>query len=121
MPPVAFAALYGAVWVAEHIIEISIVSAACGALAVAAVVALMRWGDRRDARQAAGVELWHAREAPALAATVIPQVRRVEERPAIVNHYHINFDPADREAARIIRRAVTNTQLPRDSQDREPG
>jgi hypothetical protein len=42
-------AFCGAAWVAGHIIEVAIVSAVCGALAVAAVVGLMRWQDRRQA------------------------------------------------------------------------
>jgi hypothetical protein len=110
-PVVAFAAFLGVDWVAAHLAEVIVTSAACGALAVAAVVALMRWADRRAARHAAAGPLMVTREvsAPMVNATVIPQVRRVEERPAIVNHYHIHFDPADREAARIVRTALPGT------------
>ena len=43
---------------------------------------------------------------PALTATVTPQVTQGTTPPAIVNNYHIHFDPADREAARIIRTAL---------------
>ncbi len=39
-------------WVASHAWEVLAVTAACGALAVAAVAALIRWGDRREARHA---------------------------------------------------------------------
>ncbi|HTQ95004.1 MAG TPA: hypothetical protein VMK84_36470, partial [Streptosporangiaceae bacterium] len=53
VPPVAFAAVFGLAWVTEHLIEVAAVSAACGVLSVAAVVALMRWTGRREARHAA--------------------------------------------------------------------
>ena len=45
-PVLAFAAFFGVAWVAEHLIEVAVVSAMCGVLAVAAEVALMHWGDR---------------------------------------------------------------------------
>ena len=107
-PPLALTVLLGATWVAEHIIEVAITSAACGALAVAAVVALMRWADRRDARLAARGPLLITRGAPrpALTATVIPQVIQGTPPSAVTNNYYIRIDPADREAARIIRTAL---------------
>ena len=49
LPVGPLAAVYGLVWVAEHIIEVAVVSAACGVLSIVAVVFLMRWGERRDA------------------------------------------------------------------------
>ena len=75
VPVVPLAAAFGLAWVAEHLIEVAIVSAACGVLSVAAVVALMKWGERRDARHAAIWPLLAGREAPApvLTATVLPQ------------------------------------------------
>ena len=64
-------------WVAEHLVEVAAVSAACGALAVAAVVALMRWADRRDARRAALGPLMVTRAA-ATALSRPEQVTRAE-------------------------------------------
>ena len=106
VPVVPLLAVYGLAWVAEHIIEVAIVSASCGVLAVAAVVALMRWADRRDARHAARYRLLVNREAPTLTATVTPQVSQGTAAPAIEQHVHFHFDPADREAAPIIRTAL---------------
>lgn len=94
-------------WVASHAWEVLAVTAACGALAVAAVVALMRWGDRREARHMAERPFLVTRPAPAtLTATVIPQVRQGAAPSAIQNHIHFHFDPADREALRVIRTAL---------------
>jgi len=102
----ALTAFLGVDWIVTHLIEVAIMSASCGALAVAAVVALMRWADRRDARYAARGPLLVTREAPAiLTATVTPQVTQVTP-PAIEQHVHFHFDPADREAARIIRTVI---------------
>lgn len=100
------AGMLAAEWVAAHAWEVLAVTAACGALAVAAVVALMRWADRRDARHAAEHPFLVARDAAALTATVTPQVTQETTRPAIVNNYYIRIDPASREAARIIRTAI---------------
>ena len=107
-PVLAFAAFCGVDWVVTHIVEVAIVSATCGVLAVAAMVALMRWADRRDARHVAMGPLMvtRAAAAPVVTARVIPQVSQGTAPPAIVNHYHVHFDPADREAARIIRQAL---------------
>jgi len=104
-PVVALTAFLGAGWVAEHLIEVAVVSAACGVLAVAAVVALMRWADRRDARLAARGPLMVTREPSthALTATVIPQVTQQGTRPpAIENHYHVHYHAADGQQAPAI-------------------
>jgi hypothetical protein len=94
-------------WVASHAVEVLAVTAACGALAVAAVVALMRWGDRRERRHAIEHPFLTVRPAPAtLTATVIPRVSQGTAAPAIEQHIHFHFDPADREAARVIRTAL---------------
>ena len=94
-------------WVASHAWEVLAVTAACGALAVSAVVALMRWGDRREARHMAEHPLLVTRaESASVTTTVTPQVSRGASVPAIENHYHIHLDPADREGARIIRTAL---------------
>jgi len=108
VPVVPLVAFLGLAWVAEHLIEVAVVSASCGVLAVAAVVALMRWADRRDARLAARGPLMVTREpsTPALTATVTPQVAQGTPAPAITNNYYIRIDPAGREAARIIRQAI---------------
>lgn len=94
-------------WVASHAVEILAVTAASGALAVAAVVALMRWGDRRERRHMAERPFLTSRAGPAtLTAAVIPQISQGTPTPALEQHVHFHFDPADREAARIIRTAL---------------
>lgn len=94
-------------WVAAHAVEVLAVTALCGAAAVAAVVALMRWGDRRERRHMAERPFLTSRPAPAtLTATVIPQVSQPAQAPALEQHVHFHFDPADHEAARIIRTAL---------------
>ena len=60
-PVLAFGAAYGFVWVTEHIVEVAITSAVCAVLAVAAVVWLMRLGERRGARQRAAASIWTVR------------------------------------------------------------
>ena len=67
---VVLAAVEGVEWIAAHLVEVIAVSATCGALAVAAMVALMKWADRRDARHTAE---WQFR--------FIPEV----SRPAVTN------------------------------------
>ncbi len=108
-PVVPLVAVFGLAWVAEHLIEVAIMSAACAVLSVAAVVALMKWGERRDARHAAIWPLLVNREVPApvLTATVLPQAVEGIAAPAIENRSRVRYDPADREAARIIRDAIT--------------
>jgi hypothetical protein len=104
---VVLAAVCGFVWVAEHLIEVGIVSAVCGALAVAAVVALMRLGNRRDERQRGAASIWTVREVSpithARAESVTPAARPVLEAPAVHLHFH-GADPA--EAAEIIRQEL---------------
>lgn len=114
VPVVPLIAVYGLVWVAEHIIEVAIVSAVCGAVAVAAMVALMRWADRMDGRRAARWKL-QARKVPevvTVTATALPG----PERAALgFRDLHIHFDgvpSAEQAAARIIRGALTTLQNP---------
>ena len=104
VPVVPLAAVFGLAWVAEHLIEVVIVSAACAVLAVAAVVALMRWGERRDARHAERWRFMVTREPsrPTLTATVTPQVGRTAP-PAIEQHVHYHYHATgSREAARVF-------------------
>jgi hypothetical protein len=68
VPVVPLLEVCGAVWVIEHLVEVVIVCGVSGALAVAASIALFRWADRRDARQAARWRLLHVREVPLIAA-----------------------------------------------------
>jgi hypothetical protein len=99
-------------WVASHAVAVLAVTAACGALAVAAVVALMRWGDRRERRHAAEHPFLVTRPVPAaLTATVIPQVSRATAAPALEQHvhYHVHVGEGDREGARIIASALPGT------------
>jgi len=106
-PVVAFAIFCGVDWIAAHIVEVAAVSAACGVLAVAAVVALMRWADRRDALRTA---LWAVRAEAAgtpRVATAVTSAERPALAPAVMN---LNFYgvPADERAA-IIRTAFPGT------------
>jgi hypothetical protein len=95
LPVVPLAELYGLVWVTEHLAEVAAVSAACGALAVAAVVVLMRWCDRRQARQAAAHPLWIAREVPSVTASAERVQLGGEERQALgFRDLHIHLDGA---------------------------
>jgi hypothetical protein len=105
---VVLAAVCGFVWVAEHLIEVGIVSAVCGALAVAAVVALMRMGDRRDARHAAAGPLLYVRSeviGGGQPQSAFGQAARRSIGPAAIN---LNFYGEDGEdmAARVIRTAI---------------
>jgi hypothetical protein len=110
VPVVPLVAFCGLAWVAEHIVEVAIASGVSGALAVAAVVALMRWQDRRQARHAARSSLWTAREVPGAPAPAARQVGQVTP-PAIVNNYgpqvHIYGWDGGESAARIVRQALT--------------
>lgn len=108
-------AMLAAEWVAAHAWEVIAVTAVCGALAVAAVVALVRWASRRDAR--------HANERPFLTVreVSIPVVESAPpgseipapgfdgERPALgFRDLHIHLAALDGdEQARIIRTALT--------------
>ena len=108
VPVVPLAAVFGVAWIAGHMIEVIAVCGASGALAVLIVVALVRWGERQDARHA---QLWAARKAalaPApVTATMLPQAA-TGARPALEQHvhYHVHLGAAEREAARIIRTAL---------------
>jgi hypothetical protein len=94
-------------WVAAHAWEIVAVTALCGAAAVAAAVALMRWGDRRERRHMAERPFLVSRAEPAtLTATVIPQVSQ-PERPAIPQVVNFNFyGTGSTMAARVIRQQI---------------
>lgn len=89
-------------WVAAHAVEVLAVTALCGAAAVAAVVALMRWGDRRERRHMAERPFLVSRGEPAtLTATVMPQVTQ-PERSAIPQAVIFNFYGAGPMAARAF-------------------
>jgi len=122
-PALAFGAAYGLAWVAEHIIEVAIVSGACGVLSVAAVVALMRWCARRDARRAA---FWAARvvtpnpqaladsgtSAVTQSGTCMPIPGTSAEQLALgfrELHIHLDGIPAAEQAA-VIRQALNRNQ-----------
>lgn len=109
VPVLPLVAFCGLAWVAEHLIEVAIVSGVCGVLTIAAVVAVMRWQDRRQARHAAQSSLWTARKVPGVPAPAVQQAGPVTP-PAIVNHYgpelHIYGQDGEEAAARIIRQAI---------------
>jgi len=120
VPLVALLALEGFTWVAAHVIEVAAVSLACGVLSVAAVVALMRWQDRRQAALTARGPLLVTR---ADAAPLPPARPRAALPPPVVNNYFYVADPA--AVARAARQAlparpVTFTQLPHDNRGQEP-
>lgn len=96
----AVAAIQGLEWVLARIWWIAGSAAVITALAVAAVIPLMRWAERRDARR---LPLWKVREVPAsVTATVIPQAV-TGARPAIENHFHVHHHYADgREPVRVF-------------------
>ncbi len=101
VPVAALAALEGFAWVAAHVIEVAVVSAACAVLTLAVVVALVRRGDRRDARHLARGTLLTTRPD---AAPLPPARRRAELPPPVINNYFYVADPA--VAARVIRQAL---------------
>jgi hypothetical protein len=115
VPPVAFAVAFGAARVAEHLVEIAIVSAVSGVLAVAAVVAIMRWQERRQARLAVSRPIWTARvsgtRVPIPAASAEAEIStargdsgRLALGPAEV---HLHFHRMARaEQAEVIRQAL---------------
>ena len=107
LPVVPLLGFCGAAWVAEHIIEVAITCGVSGALAVAAVVALMRLGNRRDDRQRAAASIWTVREVPrirsAAADLAASDGRRELEAPAV--HLHFHGEPAA-EQATVIRQAL---------------
>lgn len=107
VPVVPLLGFCGAAWVAEHLIEVAITCGVSGALAVAAVVALMRLGNRRDDRQRAAASIWIAREAPPITHVRAESVTSAE-RPALGFrdlHVHLDGQPTA-EQAEVIRRAV---------------
>jgi hypothetical protein len=107
VPVVPLIAIYGLVWVAEHIIEVAIVSAVCGVLAVAAMVALMRWADRMDCRRAARWQLVQARKVPevvTVTATALPGSERATLGFRDL-HIHLDGQPTTEQAA-VIRQAL---------------
>jgi hypothetical protein len=108
VPPAVFAATLGLAWVAENIIAVAATSAACGILAFAAVVALMRWTGRREARFAESGPLLHARCEVINGSqpqSAVGQAGQPAIAPAVIslNFYGV---PADERAA-IIRNAIT--------------
>jgi hypothetical protein len=113
VPVAALLAFEGVTWVAAHLVEVAAVSAACGVLAFAAMAALIRRGDRRDARQLAGPSLLITRPD----AAPLPSPAR-RELPPVVNNWYVIADAGT--AARVIRQAVTNTQLPPGQHEQGP-
>ena len=107
VPVVPLLGFCGAAWVAEHVIEVAIVCGVSGALAVAAVVALMRWANRRDERQRGAASIWTVREVPpithARAESVTSAARPALEAPAVHLHFH---GMPDTEHAAVIRQAL---------------
>lgn len=103
VPVIALLALEGGAWIAAHVLEVAITSAACGVLSVAAVAWLMRWQDRRQAAFAARGSLMVTRlDAAPLPPRVIPQL------PPVVNIYIAD----DTTARRVIRQALPGRTEP---------
>jgi hypothetical protein len=118
VPVVPLLEVCGAVWVIEHLVEMVIVCGVSGALAVAASIALFRWADRRDARQAVRWRLLHVREVSGIRSaaadleaeisTACGDLGASPERPALAPALTLNFYGADSGdvAARVIRTAL---------------
>ena len=107
VPVVPIAAAFGVAWIAGHLVEVAIVCGTCGALAVAASVALFRWASRRDDRRLAAWRLSRVREAPQIRAIRADPVTPAE-RPALgFRDLHLHFDgmPSPEQAA-VIRQAL---------------
>lgn len=98
VPVAALLCLEGAAWIAAHVVEVAAVAAACGMLAVAAVVALMRHQERREAVRAAMGPLMVTR----VDAAPLPQVTRGTP-PAIEQHVHheVHYHLGDRSSAEL--------------------
>ena len=108
VPVVPLAVIFGLAWVAEHIIEVAIVSAVCGALAVAAVVALIRLSDRADARRAARWALIVTRADPApVAARVTPQITAPPVQ--VIEHHHYVYAITPDPVPAMVRAAIPGT------------
>jgi hypothetical protein len=115
-------------WVAAHAWEVLAVTTVCGALAVAAVVALMRWADRRKARHAARAPV-HPRPAAArrhrrrAAATArAPGRKRLHHHPRRRRGQRRRHPPRDPRngRGRHHRREMTMTALTIAADDRLP-
>jgi hypothetical protein len=99
VPVVPLAAVFGLAWIAGHLIEVAIVAAVCGALAVAAVELLARWSDRRDVRRAAARPLVYVRSVQ----VVTPASQPAAIAPALtVNFYGPDSDMAARALFQAI-------------------
>jgi hypothetical protein len=108
------AGVLAAEWVAAHAWEVLAVTAVCGALAVAAVVALLRWAQRRDARHAAGMPFLTVREVPGTGTPVTGSGTRApipgtsaEQLALGFRELHIHLDgQPTAEQAEVIRQAL---------------
>jgi hypothetical protein len=110
VPVVALVAFLGIEWVVEHLVEAVAVSAACGVLSVAAVVFLMRWGERRDAVRR---QLWTV-QADALPPRQIRHAVSDSARSELgfrELHIHLDGMPSAEQAA-IIRQALPGRNEP---------
>lgn len=107
VPVLAFGAVYGFVWVTEHIVEVVITSAVCSVLAVAAVLLLMRWANRRDERRGAAWRALKAAEAPEVVTVTATPVGHAERAALGFRDLHIHIDgvPSAEQAA-VIRQAL---------------
>jgi len=99
-------------WIAAHAVEVMAITAACVVLAVAAVVALVRWGDRRESRHATVRPFLTAREVPGI-GNGLTGLAASAERPAIVYrdlHIHLDGVPGA-EQVQVIRQALGGGEL----------
>jgi hypothetical protein len=107
VPVVPLLGFCGAAWVAEHLIEVAITCGVSGALAVAAVVALVRLGNRRDERQRAAASIWTVREVPLITHTRAEPVTSASRAALGFRDLHVHLDgqPTAEQAA-VIRQAL---------------
>jgi hypothetical protein len=102
VPIIPFFEAYGLAWIAEHIVEVSVVCAVSGALSLAAVVWLKRWSDRRDARRRGAGPLLYVRSEQ----ITVP----ARQHTPIAPTYTFNFYGADSDtAARVFEAIPGNT------------
>jgi hypothetical protein len=108
VPVVPLVVFLGVDWVVTHLVEVAIVSGTCGALAIAASIALFRWASRRDDRRLAAWRL-HARTVPAVVKADATPIASASAAPLALGfrdlHIHIDGVTSPEQAA-IIRQAL---------------
>jgi hypothetical protein len=87
--------------IAQIIVWLAVITGILVLAGAAVLVLVWRHTKRREAAYEASPQ-----HQQLIGAKVTPQVSQGTPAPSIVNNYYIRIDPADREAARIIRTAL---------------